>query len=75
MHAIRLPPSIEDRLARFAQESGNSKTTLTHEAIVEYIDDLENYDLAEARAGKNRKTISLEDLEKSLRGNRRDVYR
>ncbi len=66
MLAIRLPESIETRLARIAQESGRSKTTLAREAIVEYIDDLEDYYLAEARARKNRKTIALEDLEKSL---------
>lgn len=66
MLAIRLPESIESRLARIAEESGRSKTTLAREAIVEYIDDLEDYYLAEARARKNRKTIPLADLEKSL---------
>ena len=39
---------------------------LVREAILEHIDDLEDYFLAEARARKNRKTISLEDVEREL---------
>jgi RHH-type transcriptional regulator, rel operon repressor / antitoxin RelB len=66
MLAIRLPETIEARLTRIALESGRTKTTLAREAIVEYIDDLEDYYLAEARARKNRKTIALDDVEKSL---------
>lgn len=66
MLAIRLPDEIETRLAALAVESGRTKTTLAREAILEYIDDLEDYYLAEARARKNRKTIPLEDVEKAL---------
>ena len=66
MLAIRLPELIEARLAHLAQETGRTKTTLAREAILEYIDDLEDYHLAEARARKNRKTIPLEDVEKAL---------
>ena len=39
---------------------------LAREAILEYIDDLEDFYLAEARARKNRKTIPLEDVEREL---------
>ena len=56
MLAIRLPEPIEARLAHLAQETGRTKTTLAREAILEYIDDLEDYHLAEARARKNHKT-------------------
>ena len=66
MLAIRLPEPIEARLTQLAQETGRTKTTLAREAILEYIDDLEDYHLAEARARKNRKTIPLEDVEKAL---------
>jgi RHH-type transcriptional regulator, rel operon repressor / antitoxin RelB len=66
MLAIRLPDAIESRLVSLALETGRTKTTLAREAIVEYIDDLEDYYLAEARARKNRKTISISDVEKSL---------
>jgi RHH-type rel operon transcriptional repressor/antitoxin RelB len=66
MLAIRLPQSIEDRLAALAEETGRTKTTLAREAILEFIDDLEDYYLAEARARKNRKTIALDDVERQL---------
>ena len=66
MLAIRLPQPIEDRLTALAQESGRTKTTLAREAILEYIEDLEDFYLAEARARKNRKTIPLDDVERRL---------
>ncbi len=66
MLAIRLPEPLEQRLAALAAETGRTKTTLAREAIVEYIDDLEDFYLAEARARKNRKTIPLADVEKTL---------
>ena len=66
MLAIRLPESIEERLNLLATETGRTKTALAREAIAEYIDDLEDYYLAEARARKNRKTIPLEDVERAL---------
>ncbi|MDQ5902801.1 MAG: RHH-type transcriptional regulator, rel operon repressor / antitoxin RelB [Pseudomonadota bacterium] len=66
MLAIRLPDGIEARLNALANETGRTKTTLAREAIVEYIDDLEDYYLAEARARQNRKTISLADVEREL---------
>lgn len=55
MLAIRLPEPIEQRL-----------NALAREAILEFIDDLEDYYLAEARARKNRKTIPLDDVERQL---------
>jgi RHH-type rel operon transcriptional repressor/antitoxin RelB len=66
MLAIRLPQPIEDRLTALAQETGRTKTTLAREAILEYIEDLEDFYLAEARARKNRKTIPLDDVERQL---------
>ncbi|MBI5785527.1 MAG: ribbon-helix-helix protein, CopG family [Rhodocyclales bacterium] len=66
MLAIRLPEAIEARLNALAAETGRTKTTLAREAIAEYIDDLEDYYLAEARARRNRKTVPLEDVEREL---------
>jgi RHH-type rel operon transcriptional repressor/antitoxin RelB len=66
MLAIRLPETIEKRLDSLARETGRTKTALAREAIVEYIDDLEDYYLAEARARLNRKTIPLADVEREL---------
>ena len=66
MLAIRLPDSIEKRLSALAAESGRSKTALAREAILEYIDDLEDFYLAEARAQQNHKTIPLADVGREL---------
>lgn len=66
MLAIRLPETLEKRLDSLATETGRTKTALARESIVEYIDDLEDYYLAEARARRNRKTIPLADVERDL---------
>ena len=66
MLAIRLPDSIEERLNTLAAKTGRTKTALAREAIVEYIDDLEDYYLAEARARLNRKTIPLAEVRRKL---------
>ncbi|MCW5888300.1 MAG: ribbon-helix-helix protein, CopG family [Anaerolineales bacterium] len=66
MLAIRLPETIEERLNALASETGRSKTALAREAILEYIDDLEDYYLAEARARRNRRTIPLDEVERKL---------
>ena len=66
MLAIRLPEAIEARLDALAAESGRTKSSLVREAILEYIDDLEDLYLAEARARRNRKTIPLDEVERTL---------
>lgn len=66
MLAIRLPDPIEKRLALLATETGRTKTTLAREAILEYIDDLEDFYLAEARARQNRKAVPMADVERAL---------
>ncbi len=66
MLAIRLPENIETRLGLLAQETGLTKTALAREAILEHLDDLEDLYLAQARVRKNRKTISLEEVEREL---------
>jgi len=66
MLAIRLPEEIEQRLEALARETGRTKTTLAREAILEYIEDLEDFYLAEARARRNRKTIPLDEVERQL---------
>ncbi len=66
MLAIRLPEPIESRLANLATATGRTKTSLAREAILEYIEDLEDLHLALARARKNRKSIPLGDVEACL---------
>jgi len=70
MLAIRLPDDIELRLANLAKKTGRTKTFYAREAILEYLDDLEDLYLAEKRLsniqkGKT-KTIKLDQLEREL---------
>lgn len=66
MLAIRLPPEVEERLETLARSTGRTKSFYARQAILEYIDDLEDAYLAqqrltELRAGKSG-TVALEDV-------------
>ena len=47
MLAIKLSKDVEERLDRLARETGRSKTFYARQAILEHLDDLEDYYLAE----------------------------
>jgi RHH-type rel operon transcriptional repressor/antitoxin RelB len=49
MLAIRLPPEIEERLEALARRTGRSKSFYARQALLEYLDDLEDLHLAEQR--------------------------
>ena len=66
MLAIRLPQSIEKRLAKLARRTGRTKSFYVREAILEHLDDLEDLYLAEQaleriRSGEER-TVPLKTL-------------
>lgn len=68
MLAIRLPQEIEERLDQLAERTGRTKTYFAREAILAYLDDLEDVHLAEKtlkdiRAGRS-KTLPLESVMK-----------
>jgi RHH-type rel operon transcriptional repressor/antitoxin RelB len=70
MLALRLPPDIEARLDALAKRTGRTKSQYAREAIVEYIEDLEDLYLAQKRfalieKGKS-KTLSLDAMEAEL---------
>jgi RHH-type transcriptional regulator, rel operon repressor / antitoxin RelB len=70
MLAIRLPEDIELRLGTLAAKTGRTKTFYARQAILEYLDDLEDLYLAQKRLnyiknGKT-KTIKLNQLEREL---------
>ena len=70
MLAIRLPNSIEKRLEKLARRTGRTKTFYAREAILRYIEDLEDiYDAERAlerlRAGKD-VTHPLDEVAKRL---------
>ena len=66
MLAIRLPEEIESRLGVLAKITGRTKTYYAREAIIEYLDDLEDIYLAEKRLEDIRagrvKTLPLEEV-------------
>ena len=47
MLAIRLPTDLEARLTALAEKTGRTKSFYARAAIAEYIEDLEDYYLAE----------------------------
>ena len=49
MLAIRLPPDIEKQLERLAKKTGRTKTFYARQAIIEQIQNLEDYYLGERR--------------------------
>jgi RHH-type transcriptional regulator, rel operon repressor / antitoxin RelB len=66
MLAIRLPEKIEKRLGRLAKRTGRTKTYYAREAILQYLDDLEDIYLAEkeltaVRSGRSR-PIPIENI-------------
>ncbi len=68
MLAIRLPAEIEARLENLAKSTGRTKTFYAREAILEYLEDMEDLYIAEQRmtdikAGRS-KTIPLEEVMK-----------
>jgi len=70
MLAIRLPPDIEERLEKLAKQTGRTKTFYAREAILEHIEDLEDYYLA-ARIAKRvadgkEGTVPLEQVERMI---------
>ncbi len=66
MLAIRLPEDIETRLAALAAKTGRTKTFYAKEAILEYIDHMEDKYLAINRLENPGKRWTLDELERDL---------
>jgi len=66
MLAIRLPPDLEKRLDELSKKTGRTKTYYAREALVEYLDDLEDFYLASERLKNPRKRWTMEEVEKEL---------
>jgi RHH-type rel operon transcriptional repressor/antitoxin RelB len=66
MLALRLPAEVENRLDALAKSTKRTKSFYAREAIIEYLDDLEDLYIAEKRlidhrAGKT-KSVTLEEV-------------
>jgi RHH-type transcriptional regulator, rel operon repressor / antitoxin RelB len=66
MLAIRLPQEVEARLDSLAKKTGRTKTFYVREAVLEHLEEMEDYYLAAARSEKNLPGIPLEEVERRL---------
>lgn len=66
MLAIRLDKKIEERLNSLARKTGRTKTFYAREAILEYLDDMEDAYLAVQRLQENEKTYSIDEVKRDL---------
>lgn len=66
MLAIRLPEEIETRLAALAARTGRTKTFYAKEAILEYIDEMEDKYIAISRLENPGKRWTLDELAQDL---------
>ncbi|MEE8484388.1 MAG: ribbon-helix-helix domain-containing protein [Nitrospinota bacterium] len=66
MLTLRLPEKIEKRLEKLAKKTGRTKSYYAKEAIIEYLEDKEDYLLALARLEKNKPSIPIEEVKKRL---------
>jgi len=64
MLSIRLPQDIENRLEKLAKSTGRTKSFYVREAILEHLDDLEDYYLAQHRLKKRGKQYLIKDVER-----------
>jgi len=66
MLAIRLDPEIEERLENLAKKTGRTKTYYAREAILEHLEDMEDYDLAIETLQKPGRIYSREEVKREL---------
>jgi RHH-type transcriptional regulator, rel operon repressor / antitoxin RelB len=66
MITVRLPPDVEKRLKKLARKTGRTKTFYVREAILQHLDDLEDYYLAVQRLEENLPGGPLQDVERRL---------
>ncbi len=64
MLALQLPPEIEKRLDELAARTGRSKGAHALEAVLTYIEDMEDAYLAQQALDEGGERISLEDVMK-----------
>ena len=75
MLTVRLPENIERRLDRLARATGRTKSVFVREALLRYLDEVEDTHEAEetlvrVREGKER-VLSSEEVGKALDGEER----
>jgi predicted DNA-binding protein len=66
MLAIRLDKELEQELDLIAKARGSNRSALVREAIIQFLEDNEDLQLAKASLSKMRSTKSLKQLRKEL---------
>ncbi len=68
MAALEINPELDALLTQFAKAQGRPKAALAHEAVAQYLEDLEDYALAEEalRDYDPSKNISLAEMKRRL---------
>ena len=66
MITVHLPSEIERRIADLAARTGRTKTSYIEEAIVEYLDELEDKYLALNRLENPTKRWTLDEMEQGI---------
>jgi RHH-type transcriptional regulator, rel operon repressor / antitoxin RelB len=66
MLAVRLPENIEKRLGNLAEKTGRTKTFYVRQAILQHLDDMEDYYLAVDRLKNDDVIFSQEEVEEEL---------
>lgn len=66
MLAIRLTPEIEERLERLAKKTGRSKTFYAREAILQHLEDLEDYYSAHEAAQDTGRVYNSDEVKREL---------
>lgn len=66
MLSIRISHDIENRLQQLAQKTGRTKTYYAREAILRFIEDMEDEYLAISRLETPTKRWTLEELEQGI---------
>lgn len=66
MLAIRLEKELESRLARIAAARGGNKSSIVREAVIRYLEDQEDADLAQRARKAGGKTRTIAELRKAL---------
>jgi RHH-type rel operon transcriptional repressor/antitoxin RelB len=66
MLAIRISQDIENRLQQLAQKTGRTKTYYAKEAILRFLEDMEDEYLALSRLETPTKRWTMDELEKGV---------
>lgn len=64
--AVRVPEEVVKRLDRLARKTKRTRTYYVREAILEHIQDLEDYYLELSRQEDNQPTIPFDEMERRL---------